>query len=147
MVLAIDSISDDSAKQGSQPWCVRIFPPRCVGDLACTSQHVAAVIAARCSVLVDELGFSVENELHGFAVGVDGLLGHGRELSMVVPGNVGQSRAESWIANGWYEFSDDGGLVAPEIGGNDASVGVGGGVRTVGLGPVLGLEVNVGNGG
>ena len=95
MVLAIDSISDDSAKQGSQPWCVRIFPPRCVGDLACTSQHVAAVIAARCSVLVDELGFSVENELHGFTVGVDGLLGHGRELSMVVPGNVGQSRAES----------------------------------------------------
>ena len=147
MVLAIDSISDDSAKQGSQPWCVRIFPPRCVGDLACTSQHVAAVIAARCSVLVDELGFSVENELHGFAVGVDDLLGHGRELSMVVPGNVGQSRAESWIANGWYEFSDDGGLVAPEIGENDASVGVGDGVRTVGLGPVLGLEVNVGNGG
>ena len=98
-------------------------------------------------VLVEELGFSVENELHGFAVGVDGLLGHGRELSMVVPGNVGQSRAESWIANGWYEFSDDGGLVAPEIGGNDASVRVGDGVRTVGIGPVLGLKVNVGNGG
>ena len=145
VVPAVDSTPDDGANQGFQPRCLGIFPPCCVGDLACTAQHVAAVIAARGSVLVEEFGFSVENELHGFAVSVDGVLGHVRKLSMVVPGNVGQSRAESGIANGWHELGEDCGLVAPEIGRNHASSPTNDGQRAVGLRLVFGLEVDLCN--
>ena len=107
-----------------------------MGNLACTTQHVAAVIAARGPVLVEEFGFSAEDELHGFAVGVYGLLGHGRKLSVVVPRNIGQSRAKSGIANRGHKLGDGRGLLAP----------VEDGLRAVGLGSVLGFEVDVRDG-
>ena len=60
-----------------------------------------------------------------------------------MPGDVGQSRADPGIANGWHEFGEDGGLVASEIGWDHASVTIEDGLWTEGLGPVFGLEVDL----
>ena len=73
-------------------------------------------MAARGSILVEEFGFAFENELHGFAVGVDGAVRHGRELLIVEPDDVRQSCAEAGILESGHELGDDGGLIASEVG-------------------------------
>ena len=143
VILAVDGVADDTAEEGAKPGRLRVLPPCSLSDVARATEHVAAVNAARGSVAMEELASSVEDDLHRFAIGVDSLPGHGSEFSMVVPGNVGQSCAESGIDNGWRKRGENGGLVAAKIGRNHASVRLADVARTVGFGPVFGLEVDV----
>ena len=114
-----------------------------MGELAGAAKHPASVVAARCAVVVEEFGLALEDEVDGLAEGLDRLLGHRCELSIVLPSNVREAGAKSWILDVGYEVRDGGGLLSPEVGGDQGPLVVENGERTVRLGAILGLEVNV----